>query len=104
MTSEPNRALIDLVVQIDLCTIIFDYHKDRKKLEQEKGNLNIDLLKAIEVADQGLLVSSIGNYYAVLYKDFKDAKEFTKPSERHKWKFLGYTRFSDLYAIILLDE
>jgi hypothetical protein len=98
LTSEPNRALTDLLLQINLRLRIFDHHKDIKKLEREKENLNIDLLKAIEVADQGLLVFSLGDYYAALCKDFKDAKEFTKPGERHKWKFLGYTQFSQIVA------
>lgn len=60
--------------------------------------MNIDLLKAIEVADQGLLIFSLGDYYVALCKDFKDSKEFTMPSERHQWKFLGYTQYSEIVA------
>jgi hypothetical protein len=47
----------------------------------ENGLLSADLLQAIEIANHALIINTIGDYYAALSQDFRDAGEFTKPSE-----------------------
>jgi hypothetical protein len=49
--------------------MIFHIHKQEKVLElqnAENGLLSADLLQAIEIANHGLIINTLGDYYAVL--------------------------------------
>jgi hypothetical protein len=71
-------------------------HQREKRLERENAKASIELLEAIEIANQGILIQSLGDYYGALSKDFKDSKEFSLPSEKTKWKFLGCETFAEI--------
>jgi hypothetical protein len=62
----------------------------------ENGLLSADLLQEIEIANCGLTINTLGDYYAALSQDFGDAGEFTNPSERPKWAFLGCSKYSEI--------
>jgi hypothetical protein len=101
-TSNPDHRLDDLLGKINFEESLFHIHKQEKVLElqnAENGLLSADLLQAIEIANHGLIINTLGDYYAGLSQDFRDAGEFTKPSERPKWAFLGCSKYSEIIQL-----
>lgn len=82
--ANPSKSLEKLTLQIYHLEIWFKGHKNEKRLEREVVRVNVELLEAKEIANQGLLIQRLGDYYGALSKDFKDSKEFSKPSERKR--------------------
>jgi hypothetical protein len=101
-TSNPDHRLDDLFGKINFKESLFHIHKQEKVLElqnAENGLLSVDLLQAIEIANHGLIINTLGDYYAALSQDFRDADEFTNPSERPKWAFLGCSKYSEIIQL-----
>ena len=95
-TSNPNKTLHEISRKI-LHEEIHYYHiQQQKKLELQNLALDVELLKAIEIANRSILLNHLGDYLAALCSDFKNSTEFSKPSQRKKWKFLDHSKYTDL--------
>ena len=98
---KPSKVLEDLTYQILLHETAFFRTREQN---QKDLRVNTELLTAINAANQSMFYHRMGDYFAMLCQDFKDSSELSLPSDRPRWTFLNYSKYSDLIAAYDLEQ